>query len=177
MRQTLVVKAPHGGVRRLGLVGRMLVRAMIAGFFTTLGAIALVEDAPAEELPDRFMIRGGYGLVFNADTTFNLNGASGVGGTVDYSLTLGGSRDDDIWRIDAWFHLTPRHSFNFSYYDVTRTGNRVLTQDVLIDDVTYAAGGTIDSSRSSCIGSSTTPRFIRVIRWTWPARSESTSPG
>jgi hypothetical protein len=145
MKQTLVVKAPHGGVRRLGLAGRMLVKAIIAGLFTTLGAITLVEQTPAEEFPDRFMIRGGYGLVFNADTTFNFNGASGVGGVVDYSLTLGGSRDDEIWRIDAFFHLTPRHSFNFSYYDVTRTGNRELTQDILIGDVTYAAGGTIDS--------------------------------
>ena len=47
------------------------------------------EEAATEELPNRFMVRGGYGLVFNADTIFRFNGASGVGSTVDFARTLG----------------------------------------------------------------------------------------
>jgi hypothetical protein len=118
---------------------------VVAGLLLGVLAIGFVEEAQAEELPNRFMIRGGYGYVFNADTTFNLNGPSGVGAEVDYDVTLGGETDDDFWRIDALFNFTPRHALGFSYYDVTRTGHRVLSRDILIDDVTYAAGATVDS--------------------------------
>ncbi|MGE3155011.1 MAG: hypothetical protein AB7G48_10565 [Nitrospiraceae bacterium] len=124
---------------------------MMSVWLSVLALILLVPDfgrAEGEiqpELPDRFMIRGGYGLVFNADTIFRFNGASGVGATVDFADTLGGSRDDSFWRIDAQYRFNDRHSLGFSYYDVDRDGNRTLTQDITIGDTTYAAGGAIQS--------------------------------
>jgi hypothetical protein len=145
MKTAGVVKETHGGVPRLGPAGLVLVMAVMTGLLLAAWPIARVDQAQAQEFPNRFMLRGGYGLVFNADTTFNISGESGVGAIVDYDLTLGGERDDAIWRIDAAFRLAPRHTFTFSYYDVTRTGDKVLEQDVLIGDVTYAAGATVDS--------------------------------
>jgi hypothetical protein len=91
------------------------------------------------------MVRGGYGFVFNADTVFRFNGASGLGATVDFADTLGGSRDDTFWRIDSRYRFNDRHSLAFSYYDVNREGNQTLTQDITIGDTTYAAGGAIQS--------------------------------
>ena len=103
------------------------------------------EEAATEELPNRFMVRGGYGLVFNADTIFRFNGASGVGSTVDFARTLGGERSDSLWRIDSQYRFNDRHSLNFSYYDVGRNGSRVLNENITVGDTTYAAGGTIQS--------------------------------
>jgi hypothetical protein len=99
----------------------------------------------AEDLPDRFMIRGGWNYVFNADTSFSVNGAAGLGTTVDFSKTLAGQREDHMWRIDTQYRFNPRHSVGFSYYDVKRKGNRTLTADIAIGDTTYKAGGDIYS--------------------------------
>lgn len=103
------------------------------------------EEAVTEEVPNRFMIRGGYGFVFNADTIFRFNGASGVGSTVDFARTLGGERSDSYWRIDSQYRFNDRHSLGFSYYDVTRTGNRGLNENITIGDTTFAAGSTLQS--------------------------------
>lgn len=125
---------------------------MTQACISVLALILLVPDlgrAEGEiqpELPDRFMIRGGYGLVFNADTVFQFNGSSGIGASVDYADTLGGARDDQFWRIDARYRFNDRHSLAFSYYDVSRAGNQTLNQNITIGDTTYAAGGAIRSS-------------------------------
>ncbi|MEX5214459.1 MAG: hypothetical protein NW703_09885 [Nitrospiraceae bacterium] len=125
---------------------------MTSVWLSVLALILLVPDlgrAEGEiqpELPDRFMIRGGYGLVFNADTVFQFNGSSGIGASVDYVDTLGGARDDQFWRIDARYRFNDRHSLAFSYYDVSRDGNQTLNQNITIGDTTYAAGGAIRSS-------------------------------
>jgi hypothetical protein len=104
------------------------------------------EDAPAaEELPDRFSIRGGWNYVFNADTTFSVNGRAGIGSTIDFAKTLKGQREDHLWRIDTQYRFNPRHSVGFSYYDVRRKGNRTLDADITIDDNTYKANGDIYS--------------------------------
>lgn len=98
-----------------------------------------------EDLPDRFMIRGGYAYVFNADTTFAVNGSSGVGVLVDFNRTLKGERQDTAWRIDSLYRFNKKHSIGFSYYDVSRSGNAQLTADVVIDEITYAAGAQVTS--------------------------------
>lgn len=99
----------------------------------------------AEDLPDRFMIRGGWNYVFNADTSFSVNGAAGLGTTVDFAKTMSGQREDSLWRIDTQYRFNPRHSVGFSYYDVKRKGIRKLDADIVINDITYTAGGTVSS--------------------------------
>ena len=98
-----------------------------------------------EFFPERFMIRGGWNYVFNADTTFSLNGASGIGTTIDFARNLGGQREDNLWRIDSLYRFNPRHSIGFSYYDVTRKGTRTLDRDITVRDTTFTAGGNISS--------------------------------
>lgn len=98
-----------------------------------------------EDLPDRFMIRGGYAYVFNADTTFAVNGSGGVGALVDFSKVFNGDREDSAWRIDSLYRFNPKHSIGFGYYDVSRSGNRQLTADVTVDEITYLAGAQVTS--------------------------------
>ena len=107
---------------------------------------AQAEESSEPKLPDRFMIRGGWGYVFNADTNFAVNGAGGIGTTVNFSRDLGGQREDNFWRIDSLYRFNDRHSIGFAYYDVKRTGNRQVNADITINDITYAAGGQVQSS-------------------------------
>ncbi len=106
---------------------------------------AEAKPAPTEELPDRFMIRGGWNFVFNADTVFSINGSRGIGSTIDFSKDLKGEREDSMWRIDTLYRFNPRHSLGFSYYDVTRTGVRTIDRDITVNDTTFAANGTVSS--------------------------------
>jgi hypothetical protein len=122
----------------------LAVVTLVAGILFASPFTAWAEEL-ASELPNRFMIRGAYGFVFQADTVFSFNGSHGIGGTVDFDQTLGGERSDDFWRIDASFHITPRHALVFSYYDVSRTGERTLDRDVVINDTTFATNSRVDS--------------------------------
>ena len=112
----------------------------------TKEAEAESKPAPKEEFPDRFMIRGGWNYVFNADTTFSLNGPGGtIGTTIDFARNLSGQREDNLWRIDSLYRFNPRHSIGFSYYDVTRKGQRTLDRDLTVRDTTFSAGGDVSS--------------------------------
>jgi hypothetical protein len=98
-----------------------------------------------EPFPERFMIRGGWNYVFNADTNFSLNSPSGIGTTIDFAKNLGGQREDNLWRIDSLYRFNPRHSIGFSYYDVTRKGVRTIDEDITVRDRTFTAGGNVSS--------------------------------
>ncbi len=108
-------------------------------------AAAESKPAPKKDYPDRFMIRGGWNYVFNADTNFSLNSASGIGTTIDFARNLGGQREDNLWRIDSLYRFNPRHSIGFSYYDVTRKGVRTIDEDITVRDRTFTAGGNVSS--------------------------------
>jgi hypothetical protein len=104
----------------------LAVVTLVAGILFASPFTAWAEEL-ASELPNRFMIRGAYGFVFQADTVFSFNGSHGIGGTVDFD------------------HITPRHALVFSYYDVSRTGERTLDRDVVINDTTFATNSRVDS--------------------------------
>jgi hypothetical protein len=107
---------------------------------------ARAEEAQPPELPDRFMIRGGYLFVFGASTEIQLNGQSGFGSTIDYDRTLGGKTDYNGFRIDGAYRLNDRHSFGLSYYRVLRDSNRTISDDLTVKDITIAAGASVNSS-------------------------------
>jgi|RhiMethySRZTD1v2_1073278.scaffolds.fasta_scaffold25756_4 hypothetical protein len=159
-------------------------KKLVLGFLIAAALLSLAPfTAHAEEeadlkLPNRFMLRAGYGFVFRADTSFTFNGPRGsVGGDVDYHVTLGGDREDEFWRIDASFHLTPRHEFVFSYCDVTRRGERTLARDITIGDTTFRPTPTRRaSSTSGSIASTTTIPCISARRRISSGPSASTSP-
>jgi hypothetical protein len=99
-----------------------------------------------ESLPDRFMIRGGWGYVFNADTVIGINGTSGIGATVDLGKRLKTQREDSTWRIDSLYRFNRKHSVGFSYYDVSREGATQLTESLAIGDTTYGIGSQLTNN-------------------------------
>ena len=96
------------------------------------------EEAQQAELPDRFMIRGGYLFVFGADTDIALNGPAGFGTTINYNRTLGGTTDYNGFRIDAAYRFNDRHSLGISYYRLLRDSTRTVSTDLTVNDITIA---------------------------------------
>ena len=108
--------------------------------------IVNAQETESPELPDRFMIRGGYLFVFGAETDIQLNGQRGLGSTIDFNRTLGGATDYSGFRIDAAYRFNDRHSLGVSYYRVLRDGNRTISTDLNVRDTTFAAGANVNSS-------------------------------
>lgn len=104
------------------------------------------EEAQQLELPDRFMIRGGYLFVFGANTDIALNGPAGFGTTIDYNRTLSGTTDYNGFRIDGAYRFNDRHSLGISYYRLLRDSNRTVSNDLTVKDITIAAGASVTSS-------------------------------
>jgi hypothetical protein len=129
--------------RMIGLAGAPVLLIAIMLIFIPKSAGA--EETGTAELPDRIMIRGGWAYIFNADTIFGLNSDNGVSASVDFSQLLGGDTRDNIWRADSYFRFSDRHSIGLSFYDVKRTGNKELLQDITVDNITYSAGAQIRS--------------------------------
>ncbi len=130
----------QAAVQRLGQLSLpVLILALI------IPPLVRAEEGTEPPPPDRFMLRGGWGYVFNAETTFAINGDRGVGTSVDFSRNLGGQREDNFWRIDSAYRFNPKHSVGFSYYDVNRKGNRTIDSDISINDTTFAIGGQVQS--------------------------------
>ncbi|WP_447983132.1 hypothetical protein [Nitrospira sp. Nam74] len=107
---------------------------------------ARAEEAQPPELPDRFMIRGGYLFVFGANTQIELNGPAGFGTSIDYNRTLSGTTDYNGFRIDAAYRFNDRHSLGISYYRLLRDSNRTVDTDLTVKDITIAAGASVTSS-------------------------------
>ncbi len=107
--------------------------------------VSAEEEGPIN-LPDRFMVRGGYLYVFGADTNIAVNGPSGFGTAINYERTLDGKTDYSGFRIDAAYRFNERHSLGVSYYRVLRSSNSSTTEDLTVDDVTIAAGASVQSS-------------------------------
>jgi len=129
------------GLRRTLFTSVLISTLFFAGTLT----VQAEESGSQESLPDRFTIRGGYAHVFGADTTFGINGSSGVGTSVDFSTLLKGKQTDNVWRVDSLYRFNPRHSIAFSYYDVLRKGNNTINADITVGDTTFAVGGQVSS--------------------------------
>src|SRR5689334_13517302 len=104
------------------------------------------EETAQPDLPDRFMIRGGYLFVFGANTDIQLNGSRGVGTVIDFNRTLGGETDYSGFRIDSMYRFNDRHSLGISYYRILLDANRTIDTDLNVKDTTIAAGANVNSS-------------------------------
>jgi hypothetical protein len=130
------------------LFSRSAVPYIAAGLSILFLCVQIVnaQETGPPELPDRFMIRGGYLFVFGADTDIQLNGQRGVGSVIDFNRTLGGTTDYSGFRIDSMYRFNDRHSLGISYYRVLRDGTRTISNDLNVKDTTFTAGANVTSS-------------------------------
>ena len=97
-------------------------------------------------LPDRLMIRGGYGYVFGANTTLRANGPAGIGTTIDFEDTLGGETNGSLGRADLLFRFNSTHATGFTWYKLSRDGKRTIQRDFNWEGLTYRAGASVTSN-------------------------------
>src|SRR5436309_660419 len=97
-----------------------LVTAVATGLLLGAPSVTGAEEAQATpELPDKFMIRGGWAYVWGASETLSFPGVvTGVGTSVDFAKTLGGSTSTDALRIDTSYRFNEHHSMGVSWYRV-----------------------------------------------------------
>ncbi len=112
--------------------------------FVFLALMPLSVAAAAEEWPTFDFRAGGYIATFNSD--IRINDSGGIRGTdTDIEDVL--DVDDGLskFRLDAKWRFQPRHSLEFSYYDVSRDGRRNIDRELTIGDETYLIGTNIKS--------------------------------
>ena len=141
--------------RHAGTVGILIVGWMLSAILPlTFPSLTWAEGTLWERLrgdpamlPDRFMIRGGGAYIFGADTTITLNGPiTGIGTSIDYDQTLGGDTESSAFRVDARYRFNPQHNLAFTWYRVTRSGDKTVDQQLEVDDLLIQAGAQVNSS-------------------------------
>ena len=94
-------------------------------------------------LPDRLMIRGGYGYAFGATTTLQANGPAGSGSSLDFEDDLGGETSGNLGRADILFRFNSRHAVGGTWYKLNRDGDLTAQQDFNWDGLTFRAGAAV----------------------------------
>ncbi len=122
----------------------------LTGMVVALGLMFTASSARAEKPPardyDRFDIRVGGGWIFGADTTASLVGPRGLGTVIDYKNTLDGDTTHSTYRFDGTWRMSKKHSLTYSWYDLNRTGERVIDKQIQFgDDQTYDIGAKVNS--------------------------------
>lgn len=79
------------------------------------------------------------------DTSAQVAGSSGAGAVLDFEDLLGLDESNSVLRLDGFYNFNSKHRVDLSYYDITRTGTRTLTDPVEIGDVVIPAGDTVSN--------------------------------
>ena len=134
----------ESAMRRAGLF--LLVVLIL---FLTVSPPLQAEEGTDTKLSDKLMIRGGWAYVFGATTTAAVAGpVLGVGTSIDFTNTLGGSTSTDAFRIDTLYRFNDRHSLGFSWYRVGLGGEKVTNEQIQVRDTIISAGAATQSSLS-----------------------------
>lgn len=121
-------------------------RAPIVPGLLTLFALLVPPAVAAGPDPetDRFNLSLGTYLV-SFETTAQLSPTGGSGTVIDMESVLGlDDRRADV-RLDGYWRFSKRHRIDWGLYTSSRKGTRILDEEIVWNDVTYAADASIDS--------------------------------
>jgi hypothetical protein len=122
-----------------------LILAFAAIFY--IGPAAAAEEPAKTEKPlpqENIYVQIGAFVIGNTNTLMAAE-QFGVGGLIDTNELLDMDSSVTVGRLDSYWRFTPNQRLEFSYYNINRTGNKVLNQDVEWDGETFAVGSTVDS--------------------------------
>ena len=88
---------------------------------------------------------GGFVAAFDSTVAFGLNNVAGVNLNAEELLGLDSTLT--VFRVDAMFRPgeSKRNQLDFTYAAYHRDANKTLSEDVIIDGVTYPVGAQVDS--------------------------------
>ncbi len=100
----------------------------------------------AEDAWPGFELRLG-GLVTDFDSELRINnsdGDRGTGADLESELDL----DDalEAFRLDLSWRFAPKHSVDFAYYDISRSGRRIIDRELNIGDQTFLIGTNLSTN-------------------------------
>lgn len=109
------------------------------------------EAEPYPNMYRTFELSLGAAAYDNFDTTMQIDSDVGVGAILDLEDLLGLEENQTVFRGDAFYRFSPRHRINLSYYDIGRSGNKTLADDITIGNATFPAGSTVESQLDTTI--------------------------
>jgi hypothetical protein len=122
------------------MFARMFAVALVLGVLATRPLVGQVRN----HLYDKFQVSlSAAGVILG--TTVRLDSDEGEGTEVDSEDDLGLDRVALRPRIGFRWRPGRRHEIEASYLFVSRSGVKTLQQDIIIDSVTYTAGGALES--------------------------------
>ncbi len=82
---------------------------------------------------EKFGVNAG---VFLSSTSSNMRLGSGVGVSLDVEKLLGLNSTNSVFRIDALWRFSDnrRHRLDLSWFSLRRSGDRILSEDIVIED-------------------------------------------
>jgi hypothetical protein len=113
-----------------------------------LGCLSLTQTVWAgetiqEKFPDRLKVYGGYQHLFDFEGKYRFDGTDV--NQVNFTKDLGGDRSDNMIVAGAIYRLNQNHAIGFSWYEVNLDGERILDEEVEINDKIFQVGGNVDS--------------------------------
>ncbi|HSN72947.1 MAG TPA: hypothetical protein VLT59_15630 [Steroidobacteraceae bacterium] len=102
----------------------------------------VADDAPP--LDDRFSVQLG-GFLVSTDTTLRVDGSAGDEGTEFDWEGKTGTGDNDRFRVDALWRITPRHHLRAMYFDNNQRGERALEEEIEFQGEIYPVGARLEA--------------------------------
>lgn len=85
-------------------------------------------------------------FVTDRDSETRLNVSGGADGTpVDLEGELGLDTSDSVFRLDGFFRFNDRHRIDFSVFDLSRTGSRLIERDIDWQGTIYPVSALVES--------------------------------
>jgi len=113
-----------------------------------------VATAPASaempgDVPDRWRISLG-GIAADAYTDAGLGSTSaGIGASINFEDIFNLPESKSTWRVEANWHINKRQYLDFGYFELNRSGSRILEQDVNWGDFIFLADGKVTADFKS----------------------------
>jgi len=123
---------------------------VLLGALVLLGIAAspALADMPGD-VPDRWRLTLG-GMAADTFTEGGLGSTTaGIGATINFEDVFDLPEDKSIWRFEANWHINKRQYIDFGYFELNRSGSRILEQDVEWGDFVFLANGKVTADFKS----------------------------
>ena len=113
-----------------------------------------VAPAPARaempgDVPDHWRISLG-GIAADTYTDAGLGSTTaGIGASINFEDIFGLPDSKSTWRVEANWHFKKRQYLDFGYFELNRSGSRVVSEDVEWGDFIFQAGGEVTADFKS----------------------------
>jgi hypothetical protein len=119
---------------------------IVHGLVCLLLLVPASDAFAADDLRPRFEVRLG-GLVTDFSSDLRINDSDGLRGSgIDLERDLDIEDALEAFRMDLRWRFRQKHAIDFAYYDISRSGRRVIDRTLEIGDQTFPIGTNLSST-------------------------------